>query len=84
MNLQEALAENLKAVMNDSDPDQELNYTPVTDQETSPVSIRSIHSPIGASRKKHNSRTGKENNPCVHPLIHSPTGAKQSSTIDSH
>ena len=38
MNLQEALAENLKAVMNDSDPDQELNYTPVTDQETSPVS----------------------------------------------
>ncbi|SFQ21805.1 hypothetical protein SAMN04487928_12434 [Butyrivibrio proteoclasticus] len=39
MNLQEALAENLKAVMNDTDPDQEINYTPVTDQETSPVSL---------------------------------------------
>ncbi|MBO6240468.1 MAG: hypothetical protein J6O61_06445 [Butyrivibrio sp.] len=38
MNLQEALAENLKAVMNDGDSGEEINYTPVTDQETSPVS----------------------------------------------
>ncbi len=40
MNLQEALAENLREVMSDGDTsDDNFNYTPVTDKETSPLSV---------------------------------------------